>query len=527
MNRGKIYLLAAFVIAPLLSSCAGFANRQMSKSDVPSSSNKVREIVRETRERDPIDKDGMAQNMVQVQEQDRVKDLFSSRASIDPTRFAHPKWKDEAYSFSIKGASLKAFFQLVSDISGIQFHLDRDAAAMVELDMQTTSWMRAVEIVLSDNQLTSEVSDDGMFVRISTIEALTERTELRKQILSQRAQEEEARRSLGEKSTAIIRVYYSKAEVMAKVLKDMLAGFSKGGADAGGDSSRASFTVDLRTNSIVVQASPNDILWIKQTVSSIDKPSKQVLVEAYIVEGTDNFQQELGTRLGLYRTTTIDGGQVSTTASGILGAGATAPGNLVLGTGDGSTTGTAVSPNNPTATTARGGLGLLLQSNTGALKVELLGMERDGVSKIISNPRLYILDNEQASITDGVQIPYPVAGQGANQVTYEFKDAALKLDVKPSIIGDGNIYIEVIVNKDSPNYSTTPPAIDKREVKTKLLVKDGGVAMIGGINVSTLTSQDDGVPILGRIPGIGNLFKSTAQGNSKRQLYIFLAPSVI
>ena len=121
MNRGKIYLLAAFVIAPLLSSCAGFANRQMSKSDVPSSSNKVREIVRETRERDPIDKDGMAQNMVEVQEQDRVKDLFSSRASIDPTRFAHPKWKDEAYSFSIKGASLKAFFQLVSDISGIQF----------------------------------------------------------------------------------------------------------------------------------------------------------------------------------------------------------------------------------------------------------------------------------------------------------------------------------------------------------------------------------------------------------------------
>ena len=154
-------------------------------------------------------------------------------------------------------------------------------------------------------------------------------------------------------------------------------------------------------------------------------------------------------------------------------------------------------------------------------------MERDGLTKIISNPRLFIIDNEQASITDGVQIPYPVAGTGANQITYEFKDAALKLDVKPSIVGDGNIYIEVIVNKDSPNYSTTPPAIDKREVRTKLLIKDGGIAMLGGINSATISSTDNKVPVMAGIPIIGNLFKSTAQNNDRRQLFIFLAPSAL
>lgn len=519
--------LTLVTCALFLSGCAGFADRQMKKSDVPSTVSKVREIVQDVREKDPVDKDGMAQNMVSVNEQDRVKDLFSSRASIDPTRFGHPKWVDESYAFNLKSASLRAFFQLVSELSGVQFHLGRDTEALIDLELQATSWMRAVEIVLSEYQLTSEVSEDGSFVRISTIEALTERTEMRKQILAQKSQEEEARRALGEKSTAIIRVYYSKADVMAKVLQDMLAGLSKGGGSGAGDTSRASFTVDARTNSIVVQASPLDVEWIKQTVSSIDKPSRQVLVEAYIVEGTDNFQQELGTRLGLYRNTTIDGQRIGATTSGVLGAGATTPGSMILGTGAAADIGTVVAPNNPAASTAVGGIGFLLASNTGALKLELMGMEKDGVSKIISNPRLYILDNEQASITDGVQIPYPVAGQGANQVTYEFKDAALKLDVKPSVIGDGNIYIEVVVNKDSPNYSTTPPAIDKREVKTKLLVRDGGVAMIGGINVSTVTSQDSEVPILGKIPGIGNLFKSTAQGNTKRQLYIFLAPSVI
>jgi len=135
------------------------------------------------------------------------------------------------------------------------------------------------------------------------------------------------------------------------------------------------------------------------------------------------------------------------------------------------------------------------------------------------------MDNEEAQITDGVQIPYPVSG--ADGVTYEFKDAALKLVVKPSIVGDGNIYIEVVVNKDSPNVSTTPPGIDKREVRTKLLIKDGGVAMLGGINSSTMTSTDNGIPILSKIPGLGNLFKSTEQINNKQQLYIFLAPAAI
>jgi type IV pilus assembly protein PilQ len=126
-----------------------------------------------------------------------------------------------------------------------------------------------------------------------------------------------------------------------------------------------------------------------------------------------------------------------------------------------------------------------------------------------------------------VQIAYPVAGVGQNQITYEFKDAALKVDVKPSIVGDGNIYIEVTVNKDSPNLTTNPPAIDKREVKTKLLIRDGGVAMIGGINTSTVSSTDNQVPVLGNVPILGNLFKSTAQGRDRRQLYIFLAPSTI
>jgi len=232
----------------------------------------------------------------------------------------------------------------------------------------------------------------------------------------------------------------------------------------------------------------------------------------------------LGVRLGIFASGKNSAGQPRS-MSGVLGEGATSQSSMVLGTGTGSNIGTAVTGGS--ASTAVGGFGFLLATGTAQLKAELLGMEKEGLTKIISNPRLFIIDNEQASITDGVQIPYPVPGVGPSQVTYEFKDAALKLDVKPSIVGDGNIYIEVVVNKDSPNYSTNPPAIDKREVRTKLLIRDGGIAMIGGINISTASSTDTQVPFLGSIPFIGNLFKSTAQGNERRQLFIFLSPAEI
>jgi len=137
------------------------------------------------------------------------------------------------------------------------------------------------------------------------------------------------------------------------------------------------------------------------------------------------------------------------------------------------------------------------------------------------------MDNEEASITDGKQVAYPVAGAGANQITYEFKDAALKLTVTPSIVGDGNILLNVAVNKDTPDTSTTPPGINKKEVKSKMLVKDGAIAVIGGIYSQDRTENVDKVPGVGNIPGLGVLFRRNASQDKRTELLIFLSPSVI
>jgi type IV pilus assembly protein PilQ len=527
MNINFYFFIAIFVTT-ILSGCAGLANRQLDKSSVPKSPDDVREIIAKTRQVDPIDTRGLTKNDRPAPEEIRSKDLFSVKSHIDPTIFNYSTWKSDKFSADFAMVSVADFFALVGELNGINFYVGQDVSGDVSLQVKDMAWKDIVDIVLATKRLVAEISDDGKSVRINSIEFVAERSDTVKKLLTQRFDEQRIRQGLEQKNTAVIRVFYSKADTVSKMLREMLLGLEArpgGGAAVGAQaqSARAAFTVDVRTNSIVVQASAADIDWIKKTVSHIDKPSKQVMVEAYIVEGRDNFTQELGVRLGIYASGANSVG--TTSMSGVLGEGATSQSSMVVGTGTGSNIGTAVTGGS--ASTAVGGLGFLLATGTAQLKAELLGMEKDGLTKIVSNPRLFIIDNEQASITDGVQIPYPVPGVGPSQVTYEFKDAALKLDVKPSIVGDGNIYIEVVVNKDSPNYSTNPPAIDKREVRTKLLIRDGGIAMIGGINISTASSTDTRVPILGSLPFIGNLFKNTAQGNERRQLFIFLSPAEI
>jgi type IV pilus assembly protein PilQ len=522
MNKhvSKITLVIA---ALAITGCAGVAKRQVSKDQVPQTAPQVRQIIEDLRSKDPVSREDLGTNLVTPAESDRINDIFTRSSTVDSTQFKHPSWKVFNVSTTLVNVNIADFFTLLEQIVGVNFIVGDEVKGDLTFDIKDMNWTQAVETVMTSKQLVSYISEDGRHVRVHTIDFATKRSETMKKILDLNSSEAAARRALLQKSTSMIRIFYSKADQIVKTLNEVINGASGSASPKAGEGSAptgATFTVESRTNSVIVQATSDDMDWIKKTIAAIDKPSKQILVEAFIVEGRDNFTQELGTRLGIAGRAARYSGLEPTTVSG-LGSQMTTSVNEMgeILSSIGNASGQAL------ANTAFGGLGLFATSGLNQLKIELLGMQRDGLTKILSNPRLFIMDNEQAQITDGVQIPYPVAGDGG--VTYEFKDAALKLEVKPSIVGDGNIYIEVIVNKDSPNYSTTPPAIDKREVKTKLLIKDGGVAMLGGINSSTVTSTDTGVPLLSKIPGIGNFFKATEQINDKRQLYIFLAPAAI
>ena len=162
--------------------------------------------------------------------------------------------------------------------------------------------------------------------------------------------------------------------------------------------------------------------------------------------------------------------------------------------------------------------------SSSVLKLQIEALETRGLNKIISNPKLFTLDNQVASITQGVQIP--VAGSG--DTAPSFKDAALKLTVTPSIIGDGNVLLQLQVNNDSPN--TDDPAnvgINTMEIKTKLLIADGDIVVIGGIKKNIMGQGNQSVPGMDKLPVIGKMFQGSTENDTMNELLVFIAPRIL
>ena len=174
---------------------------------------------------------------------------------------------------------------------------------------------------------------------------------------------------------------------------------------------------------------------------------------------------------------------------------------------------------------ATSGIGVLKKTGSAVLKAEITALEKLGIVETISNPKVFTLNNQPASVTQGKEIPYEESSDG--QTTTSFKEAALKLQVTPSIIGDGNVLLQIQVNNDDADTSQESPPITKMEIVTKLLVADGDIVVIGGIKSANVTKGKEQVPGLGNVPVIGNLLKYKKDQDKLEELLIFIAPRVL
>lgn len=407
--------------------------------------------------------------------------------------------------------------KLFSEVTGANVIVGEEVKSLVTAKLRNAPWDVALDGILKMYGLAWHHDRRNNLIRIHSQETLDKRMEADRKRIEDVRKTAEGKLALQTRQTEIFRLYYTKP---AK-LKDEIQAIFKA---TGQTTPPVEAIVDERTNSLIVKGTREEMDLVAKLVEKLDIRTRQILIEAFIVEALDNFQEEFGARTGIMKqasnwgqTGTV-GGTMGTTAAGTA---ANVSGDMTFATNSGLVSNVA------TPTAGLGSLGVMLQGTSAALKVELTALEKLGLSKIVSNPRLFTMDNEEATITDGVQIAYPVAGTGAGQITYEFKDAALKLVVTPSIVGDGNIQLAVTVNKDTPVYTTTPPGIDKREIKSKLLIKDGAIAVIGGIYTQTKADNTNKVPGLGDIPVIGGLFRNNQQLDQRRELLIFLSPSII
>ena len=312
--------------------------------------------------------------------------------------------------------------------------------------------------------------------------------------------------------TEIFNIFYEKPSEIKKQLESVI----------GGDPVAGGSTVTLIENdnnqTIIAKGSPSDLKAIENILEKIDVKKPQVLIEAFLVEVSPTFSSKLGTRLGLTKTRSAGNGGITNTIRGGVG---TAGSDVALGNDVASATNFLIS--------GTSGLGIIRETSSGELKLEIDALESEGDSKTLSNPKLFTISGKNAIIKQGTQfgVQDSTTADGATTTTTKYYDANLQLDVTPIITGDGNVVMELKITNDTVDLSEDPPAITKKEIDTNLILADGDIAVVGGILTETLSETNNRVPGLGKIPGIGALFRSKANVNDRQELLIFLAPRII
>ena len=264
--------------------------------------------------------------------------------------------------------------------------------------------------------------------------------------------------------------------------------------------SKPVMSVDERTASLVVKGTPDDVALIAALAERLDRPVRQVLIETFIVEAGKGFEKSLGARLGLDY---LDAGG-SVRVGGVLGSGGRIAVDL------------------PIASPAAG-IEVLLDGDR--LKLELAALEREGKTRIISNPRIFTLNGHEALIFQGDEVPYSSVSESGTQT--EFKEAGVRLAVVPVIVGNGDLILDVTVNKDTVDTRVQNPPITRRQIKTRLLVADGAMVVIGGIYFDTRVNAETRVPLLGRLPLIGRAFRRSQKTRDFKELLVFIAPKIV
>jgi len=437
-------------------------------------------------------------------------------------------YRGEKLSLNFQNVEVRAVLQVIADFTGLNIITSDTVNGNLTLRLKDVPWDQALDIVMQAKGL--DMRKNGSVIWIAPKDELLTKEKLE---LEQRAQIAD----LEPLKTETYQLNYQKAEAFKLVF----------GLDGSSDSKnrilskRGSAVIDPRTNQLFVTDIPSKLEDIRKLVKKTDIASRQVLIEARIVEADDKFSRNLGAKLGFADLRTLRGGdsgfQLNGNSRGALtgtyqglGEQTGQVGIVTPATGD--LGGNAQFVNLPAAAINGNNAASLAVSLFSAaanrfLNLELSALEADGKGKIISSPRVVTADQLKALIEQGTELPYQQAtSSGATSVS--FRKANLRLEVTPQITPDGNIILDVDVNKDSVGVETRAGfAIDTKHVKTQVLVENGGTVVLGGIFQQTERNSVAKVPFLGDLPVFGHAFKTTARTNDKTELLIFITPKIV
>ncbi|HMH18180.1 MAG TPA: type IV pilus secretin PilQ [Burkholderiales bacterium] len=431
----------------------------------------------------------------------------------------------EKLSLNFQNVEVRSVLNVIADFTDLNIITSDSVGGNLTLRLKDVPWDQALDIILQTRGL--DMRKNGNVIWIAPRDELATKEKLALESTAQITELEPLR-------TETFQLNYAKADAFAKLLADPLQRIL---------SKRGAASVDLRTNQVFVQDVGVRLEEVRKLLTQVDVPVQQVLIEARIVEANDSFSKNLGVRMGNVSLPLAQSGNSSGPSpigGNVTGVAVTQTGtladlpNLFPAGGGQITTKTPdnLSVNLPAApvgnAAAAGSIALLITNKlTGALQLELSALEADGKGKIISSPRVMTANNVEALIEQGTELPYQQAtSSGATSIS--FRKANLALKVRPQITPDGNVIMNLDINKDSVGQSTNAGfAIDTKHVLTQVLVENGGTVVIGGIYTQTLQTTITKVPFFGDLPLLGVLFRNNSRSDNKTELLVFITPRIV
>jgi type IV pilus assembly protein PilQ len=405
-------------------------------------------------------------------------------------------------SLDFQGADLRAVLRTFAEISGLNMVIDPAVQGSVDVALREVPWDQALDLILRANKLGYSV--DGTIVRITPLTVLADEESQRRKLAEEQA-------LAGDLRVLTRTLSYAKAnDLQALITRSAL-------------SQRGTVQVDIRTNTLIITDLQERLNTASDLLNTLDRAEPQVEIEARVVQTNKSYARELGVEWGF-------GGRVDPALGNTTNL--AFPNNGSLGGRVGSVQGPTGQPTAVSlgASAPSSAVGLALGSVNGAfnLDVALSALEESGNGRILSSPRVSTLNNVEAEMTQGVQIP--IQTQSNNTTTVTFKDAALSLRVQPQITASGTVIMKVTLENSSADFGNAVngiPPIDTQRAITTVLVKDGETTVIGGIYTSEQQSTQDRTPGLSQVPLLGWLFKRDAVRDANRELLIFITPRII
>ena len=449
---------------------------------------------------------------------------------IDPTKLTQgPGYNGEKLSLNFQNIEVRSLLQVIADFTNFNVVTSDSVTGAVTLRLKDVPWDQALDIILQAKGLGMRKNGNVLWIAPNDEIAAREKQEL---------ESKASLESLETLRTQGFQMNYAKAA-------DIAAQISAGGSSSGGAggavsarilSPRGSVIAEPRTNQLFVTDIPSKLEQVQAFIAKLDIPIRQVLIEARIVEADDRFGRSIGVRLGGSDLRGVRGGQPGYPIGG--------SDRIAIGGSYNAVSSTTVESENVLDTintsfvnlpsTGAGGfnpaafaVSLFSSAANRFLNLEISALEADGRGKIVSSPRIVTADQVKALIEQGTEYPYQTAtSSGATAIA--FRKANLKLEVTPQITPEGNIILDVDINKDSRGETTTAGiAINTKHVQTQVLVENGGTVVIGGIFELIEVDDVTKVPLFGDIPVVGNLFKNRSRTANKSELLVFLTPRVI